>query len=91
MAERRNRYAPRPGISEANRRRESYKAMAGTQTGAKTAEGKARAAARSRKHGAYGAEAYALREWLRSVQRLMMAVQRSTSVAHLQRDTKESE
>lgn len=67
MAERRHRYAPRPGTSAANRRRESHKAMAGTQTGAKTAEGKARAAARSRKHGAYGRDAYALREWLRTV------------------------
>ena len=67
MAERHNRYAPRPGISAANRKRESYKATIGTQTGAKTPEGKARAAARSRKHGAYGAEAYALREWLRTV------------------------
>ena len=70
MAEQRNRYAPRPGTADANRRRESYKATIGTQTGAKTPEGKARAAARSRKHGAYGAEAYALREWLRTVIRL---------------------
>ena len=75
MTERRNRYAPRPGLSEANRKRESYKAMAGTQTGAKTAEGKARAAARSRKHGAYGAEAYALREWLRTVTQLAKLTQ----------------
>ena len=75
MAERRHRYAPRPGISAANRKRESHKAMAGTQTGAKTAEGKARAAARSRKHGAYGAEAYALREFLRSVRQLVKIVQ----------------
>ena len=70
MAERRNRYAPRPGTSEANQLRGSHLAMAGKQTGAKTTEGKARAAARSRKHGAYAAEAYALREWLLTVTKL---------------------
>ena len=70
MAERRNRYAPRPGTSEANRLRASHLAMVGKQSGAKTAEGKARAAARSRKHGAYAAEAYALREWLLTVTKL---------------------
>ena len=75
MAERRNRYAPRPGTSEANRQRASHLAMAGKQTGAKTAEGKARAAARSRKHGAYAAEAYALREWLRAVLKLAKSVE----------------
>ena len=49
--------------------------MAGKQTGAKTTEGKARAAARSRKHGAYAAEAYALREWLRTVTKLAESVE----------------
>ena len=75
MPERRHRYAPRPGMSEANRKRESHKAMAGTQSGPRTPEGKARAAARSRKHGAYAAEAYALRRWLRTVLRLAKGVQ----------------
>lgn len=76
MAERRNRYAPRQGTSEANRQRASHLAMAGKQTGAKTAEGKARAAARSRKHGAYAAEAYALREWLRTIVELVESLQK---------------
>ncbi len=75
MAERQNRYAPRPGTSEANRQRASHLAMAGKQTGAKTEEGKARAAARSRKHGAYAAEAYALRALLRTVTKLAESVE----------------
>lgn len=68
------RYAPRPGMSEANRKRESHKAMSGKQTGPTTPEGKARAAARSLKHGAYTAEAYDLRRWLRTVMQLVKAV-----------------
>ena len=74
MAERQRRYAQRPGLSEANRKRESHKATTGRQTGAKTPEGKARSAARSRKHGAYAAEAYALRAWLRSVALLAKSI-----------------
>lgn len=74
MPERRNRYAPRPGMAEANRQRESHKALTGKQTGPRTPEGKARAATRSRKHGAYAAEAYALRRWLRTVLRLAKTV-----------------
>ena len=74
MPERRNRYAPRPGMSEANRKRQSHKAMVGRQTGPTTPEGKARAAARSLKHGAYTAEAYALRRWLKTVIQLAKAV-----------------
>ena len=74
MPERRNRYAPRPGMSEANRKRESHKAMTGKQTGPRTSGGKSRAAARSRKHGAYTAEAYALRRWLRTVLQLAKGV-----------------
>ena len=49
--------------------------MAGRQTGAKTVEGRTRAAARSRKHGAYGNDAYALREWLRSVVHLVKSLE----------------
>ena len=70
MPERQHRYAPRPGMSEANRKLQSHEAMVGRQTGPKTPEGKARAAARSFKHGAYSAEAYALRRWLKTVMQL---------------------
>jgi hypothetical protein len=74
MSERLRRYAPRPGLSAANRKRESHKATHGHQTGAKTPEGKARSAARSRKHGAFGAEAYALRAWLQTIIRLVKSI-----------------
>ena len=73
MSERLRRYAPRPGLSESNRKRASHLAMVGTKTGPKSEAGRRASAQRARQHGAYGAEAYALRAWLRTIVRLVNA------------------
>ena len=66
---------PKPGVSAANVARESWRATVGHQTGARTAEGRARSAARSRKSGAHGYDAKALRAYLRTVRELAKIVQ----------------
>ena len=66
---------PKPGVSMANVARESWRATVGHQTGARTAEGRARSAARSRKSGAHGYDAKALRAYLRTVRELAKIVQ----------------
>ena len=65
----------KPKISDANRRRESWRHLIGKQTGPRTVEGKARSGARSRTHGAFTADAFALRAYLRTVRELAKIAQ----------------
>ena len=71
-------------VRRVNLERESYKAMAGKQTGAKTADGKARAARRNiPTHGCKTLGAKALSRWLRSAQGLARSVLTSSTEANI--------
>ena len=64
----------RPGTSTANRSRESWRAMAGRQTGPRSADGKARSAMRSLQYGGRSQTAEAVRAWAASLARLAKAL-----------------
>ena len=64
----------RPGTSAANRSRESWRAMAGRQTGPRSESGKARAAMRGLQYGGRSQAAEAVRAWAASLARLAKAL-----------------
>jgi hypothetical protein len=71
-------------VRRVNLARESYKAMAGKQTGAKTEAGRTTAAHRNKpKHGCKTLGAKALSRWIRSAQGLARSVLTSSTEANI--------